>query len=75
MTPRQPVELVFNVRCQFQLKHHWLGKNEKRCTTVLSPLLLVSRGFFVFVIALVVVLVLVIENVKSRTSTRTRRKN
>jgi exonuclease VII large subunit len=46
MTPRQPVELVFNVRCQFQLKHHQLGKNEKS-TTVLSPLLVMSRGFFI----------------------------
>jgi hypothetical protein len=36
----------FNDRCQFQLKHHQLGKNEKS-TTVLSPLLVMSRGFFV----------------------------
>jgi hypothetical protein len=60
----------FNVRCQFQLKHHWLGKNEKS-TNVLSPLLLVSRGFFVFEIVLVVVLAIEIE----KSSTRTRRKN
>jgi threonine synthase len=37
----------FNDRCQFQLKHHQLGENEKCNTTVLWPLLVVSRGFFV----------------------------
>src|ERR1039458_9660599 len=47
MTPRQPIELVFDLRCQFQLKHHQLGENEKRSTTVLSPLLVLGRGFFV----------------------------
>jgi hypothetical protein len=46
MKPRQPVELDFNGRCQFQLKHHWLGKNEKS-TKDLSPLLIMSWGFFV----------------------------
>jgi len=39
------LNFVFNVRCQFQLKHHWLGKNEKKHNRFVAP----SRnesGFF-----------------------------
>jgi hypothetical protein len=47
MTPRQPIELDFNDRCQFQLKHHQLGKNERKHNRFVAP----SRhesGLFVY---------------------------
>jgi hypothetical protein len=47
MTPRQPIEFSFNVRCQFQLRHHWPGKNEKPDNRFVAP----SRhelGLFLF---------------------------
>jgi hypothetical protein len=47
MTPRQPIELVFNVRCQFQLKHHWLGKNEMQ-QMICRPFSSCEEGFFCF---------------------------
>jgi hypothetical protein len=31
------LNFVFNVRCQFQLKHHWLGKNEKKHNRFVAP--------------------------------------
>ena len=37
MTPRQPIEFSFNVRCQFQLRHHWPGKNEKPDNRFVAP--------------------------------------
>jgi len=45
MTPRQPVERDFNARCQFQLKHHWLGKNEQQQIN-LSPFLVMRERVF-----------------------------
>jgi hypothetical protein len=47
MTPRQPIGFSSDVRCQFQLKHHWLGKNEMQ-QTICRPFSSCEEGFFCY---------------------------